>query len=364
MSGIVSALTAGLGGAAGGSSFLGGLGSMLSGVSGMASLLGMGKDRISNRDYQFYQDLADSGNPREIKRQSAFLEGLAPAQANAYNSYQDSTYAQDTQRQTDRIQSMAGDLKMSPWEITGSSGASPLPSPVMGSSPGNGSGASNNFMQMLAPLKIAEMNNQTSLMNTKMQTDTQRAIASQSTAGGQLPIANTAQAAAQRLLTEAATINTQAQTGKVRQETQTEKGRTDLTWTQASAADNAIVLDAITKLLPLLPTTEINTGLYNTREVHGYKELLNLANTLGDTARTPEAVANAIRSMPPKQWGELESEVIQLASVVAKGAKTGLDIVGSAAGFLGGLFPRETITETDDNSGRSTYSRRTTRRRR
>ena len=47
--------------------------------------------RISNEDYQFNQDLLDSSNPREIARQGAFLEGLAPSQAKAYNTYQDTT---------------------------------------------------------------------------------------------------------------------------------------------------------------------------------------------------------------------------------------------------------------------------------
>ena len=104
---------------------------------------GKTEGRMSNEDYQFNQDLLDSSAPREAKRtntiadittpneiknRGAFLEGVAPAEANAYNTKQDLTYAADTQRDIARTKAQSEQLGMSPWELKGQSGATPLPS--------------------------------------------------------------------------------------------------------------------------------------------------------------------------------------------------------------------------------------------
>lgn len=145
------------------------------------------QDRISNRDYQFYQDLADSGNPREIARQNEFLEGVTPTNIAQYNAYQDGTYQQDTDRQLDRIGDIGKATRMSPWELAGVGGATPLPSPDFGTSQGTGGGQTAQFLSQLTPLKIAEMNNQTQLATTAMNNQTAKDINSQNTAGGELP---------------------------------------------------------------------------------------------------------------------------------------------------------------------------------
>lgn len=163
----------------------------------ISDLLG-GGSRVSNSDYQHHQNLADSGNPREIARQNQFLQGVTPTNAQSYNTYQDMTYGADTQRQQERMDTLFPGT--SAWERLGTGSATPLPSGTVG--PQQGKGEAGQFMSTLVPLKTAEMANKTALAQTKMQTDTQLKIAGQATDQGKLPTAQTAATQAQEALTE------------------------------------------------------------------------------------------------------------------------------------------------------------------
>lgn len=274
-------------------------------ATGLAGSIGslLGKSQISNRDYDHAQNLADKGNPREIQRQGAFLEGLAPSQANAYNTYQDQTYTQDTQRQTDRIKSMSSGLGMSPWEITGSGGANPLPSPQQ--SQGNSS-ASGQFMSQLIPLKIAKMNANTQLASTKMQTDAQMKVAGVTPQKGSVQEQQRLQAIAQRTLTDSHSVLAGAQT---------------------DAARNEIFLSNIRELLRTLPDTDISIPGLTMRGKTGADSILQ-AMKQGATGYqgNNESIAKAIEGMPKDRWQQMKREI----EALAKGARHMADKAVSA----------------------------------
>lgn len=355
------------------SSFLGPIGQSAGGLGAIGSMFGLGKDRqvLSNRDFQTLRGQQDQTNLDDIQRQNTFLAGVTPANASAYNTYQDATYGADTQRQIDRIKSTGDQLGMSPWEVTGASGAAPLPSPG-GQGPTQAQSQGTNFLSAMVPLKTAEIQAKTQLQQTAMNnatqkeiagltTDTQKVVANIQTANGRVPITQADQNAAQTILTHATTKKTQ-------QDTKTGEAVESLTWTQGAAAENKIVLDAITTLLQVLPRTEIDLGPYKTTEAHGYQNLLALGKKLGDASKVPEAVAEAIRTMPPAQWDDFSKEILQLATATTKAAKGGLGVLQDGANFLSGLFGQnETTTDSveyDDQGNRKEKSSHASSRRR
>lgn len=117
------------------------------------------------------EDQADAFQGRDTARQGAFLEGIAPSQGAAYNTIQNETYGQDTQRQIGRIQDESKQLGMSPWELTGSPGQAPSPSPV-GPSQGD-PGQNGQFMAQMAQSKMQQDTAiQTTAMNNATQVET------------------------------------------------------------------------------------------------------------------------------------------------------------------------------------------------
>lgn len=138
---------------------------------------GGGKSRPSWRDLQFMQDASERLAPRQIDLQGDFLEGLAPRQAAAYNTYQDTTFQADTNREIGRIQQMGTELGMSPWELRGTSASAALPSPQM-QTPSQTAGASTQaFMSALVPLEVAKIQARTQLQTAALQSSTQRDVA-------------------------------------------------------------------------------------------------------------------------------------------------------------------------------------------
>lgn len=136
------------------------------------------KGRPQWRDLSFMNDVANRLQPDETKRQGEFLEGLAPSQGAAHNTFQDATYGQDTQRSIDRIKTTGEQLGMSPWELTGSN-TSTTPIAPQGAQ-------GDNFMQTLTPVLIAKMNNQTALKQTAMQTQNALQLENIRQGGGKL----------------------------------------------------------------------------------------------------------------------------------------------------------------------------------
>ena len=286
-------------------------GSFLKDIAALAPIFSGGlKSQTSNRDYQHQQNLLDSGNPREIKRQSAFLEGLAPSQGAAYNTIQDATYAQDTQRQTDRIQTMGSELGMSPWEITGSPGSSPLPSPTGPAPQNNNAQYLSSLAQMQASvnqnktsLKIAAMNNDTALKQTQIQADTQRGIADQATGNGQKPLAEIDLTRDQQKAVQAATR---------------------LTWTQNEVAENDAALRTIAELAKLAGTYKIQIPGYEASGNNMSRELTALYTLMQNRdTRVNETdwLKNYISKLPKNKFDGLAND----AKAVAK---IGLEAVG------------------------------------
>lgn len=278
------------------------------------------QDRMSNADFQHYQNLADSGNPREIARQGAFLEGIAPSQAAAHNQFQDATYAQDTQRATDRITQMGQDLGMSNWEIMGQSGSTPLPTPA---APQNNNGA---FLSGMVPIKTAEiqaetqlkstaLNNLTQLEIAKLQSDTtrygtdvgaetSRTVAMLQTANGQVPISQVEMNAAQQL--------------KMLDER-------DLIRTQDQAARNEMYVRSVLALAQLAGKTSIDMGFYKRDTVNGAKELSEI---LRMSHMSPLEIEDYIRKMPYDEWAGLEQDLDEIVNMV-------LSASGKMAGGIG-----------------------------
>lgn len=323
------------------SGFLSAAGSAASLASSMQGLLG-GKSQISNRDYQHNQNLLDSGNPREIKRQGAFLEGLAPSQGAAYNTIQDATYAQDTQRQTDRIQTMGDQLGMSPWEITGSPGSNPLPSPTGPAPQNNNAQYMGNLVQLKTAemanktqLAIAQQNNETALQQTAMQTDTavkttgmtndaSKWVADFAQTGpkAQVEALNTA---ADTILKGAQTATQAAQAGYLKGQTEnlpTVKANLEsqsaLNRNNITVSQRASMLDAIRTLVTLIPEDTWTTGAYTRRERPGANNIIPILKGLANNSSS----SDAITGLTDLQLSEAWKWAIGMSQVVKDGVQT------------------------------------------
>lgn len=308
---------------------------------------GKTEGRQSNEDYQFQQDLLDSSNPRDAARQNEFnnlttdtnianerkfLEGVAPSQAAAHNVFQDATYQAGINRETAGIKSQAEALGMSPWELTGQStggggGAIPPPS----SRPQGGRADASPFLSALTPLAVAKMSNQTAiktakiqqdtaLKTTAMQTQSQQGIASQQTAGGQLPIQQAATAAAQAASAIASAGLAEAQTDTTVQK---------------------LVIDIIRLAKEVLPQEQMKgeidipgfKGSVNTNTIKGFEQLLGALRT-SPTARTGflpkdnEALQKMLATMPRQQFAELSRAITRIAKGAGQGANSAMDFLG------------------------------------
>lgn len=286
--------------------------------------------RMSNEDYQFNQDLLDSSNPRETARQGAFLEGLAPSQGKAHNTYQDATYGQDTKRSTERIQSMSKDLNMSPWDLMGTSAATP----VQAAPQSNQGGSNSQFLSQMAPVQIAKMNNETALKQTKMQTDAQLQIAGQNnqtstnianiqTAQGQVPLSQAALNAANKLL--------------VIQNTETSKAAEAQGWAQAAATNSQQILNTIETFLKTLPKEIIDFGMIKEESYKGSKHLQQLFRMAGGQNMDQKSLQQAISSMPASSWASVNKELIETALLISKAARGGMSLANDTGRFLGNL---------------------------
>lgn len=308
---------------------LGTIGNIAGSVSSVMQMFGIGKkDRPSWRDMQFMMDTSERLAPRDIALQGQYLEGLAPAQAGAYNTYQNETYGEDTQRQIDRIKATGDQLGMSPWEVTGASGAAPLPSPSFGGggqAPGRG-----DFMSAMVPLKVAEMNNKTALAQTAMQTEAQKSIASQQTAGGKLPEAQLLKTAAETLLTHASTAETQ-------QRERTGQAQENASWAQGDFTRNQTALASLDTLAKWAGTTKVSLPGIEQSTTNNYPALLQMYRALQGVGtdsypgQRAEAVQAYVSKIPADQFRQLERDA-------KRAARAALSLAGDTAkGFLDGV---------------------------
>lgn len=274
-----------------------------------------GSNRVSNKDYQHYQNLLDSSNPRDIARQGAFLKGLAPAQGEAYNTYQDATYGADTDRQIDRIQNMAGKLGMSPWEIVGSGGSQPLPS---GGPPQNQGPQGAAYLQAVTPVKIAQMQAKTALAQTKMQTDTQLKTTAMQTNNGEQAKAQTLATHAQRFLANAQEVGA---------------------YTQARVAESGALVSQIAAIAQLLPTDSTDFGFMTRTSKAGWETIARAiaaskSPVNADQEQPPNltpTVAAAIRSIDSDEWTAMLTDIRQ---AVGKTVSYGTDVWTKYLGSL------------------------------
>lgn len=272
------------------------------------------QDRVSNRDFEHAQNLADKGNPREIARQNDYLAGTVGTQAAAYNTYQDSTYGADTDRQADRVKTMASELGMSPWELTGGGGANPVPSPQMQQPQGDKN--SQAFMSQAIPLQIAKMNNQAAIAQTKMQTDTQKQIAAQTSNDGQLAKAQTAQTLAQQILTDAQTLGVNASTSATEAQERLTSAQTSSTWFKQT-------LDLADMLLRASPTDTFSFMGQTTTGPAAGKAIMELLNSrsLQNTSNDPPNVEGVKARIPANNITRL----LRAVGDIAKNANNAMD---------------------------------------
>lgn len=159
-------------------------GDVLGGISSGLGALGQAKDLIkgpessvlSNKDFNRSQSQLDTANTNEVGRQSSFLTGVAPARAEAHNTYQNDTFAEDTRRTKERMDTLYPGT--SAWERLGSPGSAPLPAPSGGES---NPAASPQFLaqatQAATQLKAAKINQQTSLQTAQINARSQQNVA-------------------------------------------------------------------------------------------------------------------------------------------------------------------------------------------
>lgn len=164
----------------------------------------------------------------------------AKANAKAYNKYQEMTYGADTMRQQQRLDTLYPGT--SPWERLGVNAATPMPSPMEGST------AAQNAQAFL-PLQIARIQSETqkdvanigaqatrdaaglSSAATKYGADkaneTAIAVTKLQTADGALPFANLNLAKAQEVFTKAQAVLSEKQSTKTDEETKFVRAQTD-----------------------------------------------------------------------------------------------------------------------------------------
>jgi len=326
--------------------FLGGAASgagQAAGSAGVSGLLGGASGRVRREDVVHNQNMADLVNPREIARQSEFLTGIAPAQADAYNTYHDATHSADTNREIARMQAMAPvqaqtDLQYmdtvyagtSPWERLGSSAAPSIsaPNPTGGAPSRATPDVGSQFLPLIqaqiqadtardvasigamSQQTIAQMNNETQLKTVGIQTD-----------DGNLPKNQAAASAAQRLLTLAQTEGQEVTTMKSKFETNRVRQATEI--------------DAVSAMLSAMPEEQINLGLIQYKEKPGWKNVLSLMTGDQSISRwTTPNISAALNKLPNSEWVGVKRDAIELAAALTKGTQA----VGGAGKFLTGLF--------------------------
>lgn len=279
----------------------------------IAAATGGFKGRPQWRDLQFMNDAQNRLWPDEINRQGQFLEGVAPSQAAAYNTYQDETYMRDVTRRTEGIKAMGDSLGMSPWELTGQGGAAaPLPSAgSAGAQQGNSSLPQ--FLQAIMPLQLAKMQNATQLRIAKMSNDTQRYGIDM--AGGQSDMAK-------------AQIRQIASNIKL-QDIQHSNGVKDL-----DVKNQGMVVQTLDAILRAMPKDTLSLPFLTSTNTPGWQAVVK--TLLKDNQQFPGDLGRlnqSLQTLPPDAWGHVKNviieaagDTIELGADVAKGVGKYLNI--------------------------------------
>lgn len=363
-----------------GGNFLSNIGSSLGNAAGsqITNAIFGRQDRISNKDFQFYQDLIDSTIPREIQRnqdmmeamtpwdiwrtnelnrgtlnadverqnafttwttdadigrEKAFLEHIAPAQADAYNVQQDMTYGEDTRRANERVLETSKALGMSPWELKGVTPTGPINVPLPDAGARNAAPMSNasgkaEFLSSVAQpligaqttLQTAQLQAQTSKEIARMNNETQLKIAGQATADGEVPRREAALKGAQEATEIARKVQTEAQTGQINAQTKLTAVQSWSQWLEG--------------IKGIAGTEEVNLGTYKwTRPANA--DLIARLGALQSPAEGFNSAAEFANNLDDKQFEALAAEMIGLARFIggalggaAKGIKGVVDFLG------------------------------------
>jgi len=270
------------------------------------------KGRPQWRDLSFMNDAQNRLWPDEIKRQGQFLEGLAPSQAASHNTFQDQTFMRDVTRRTEGIKQMGSDLGMSPWELTGQGGAAtPLPSSPSG--PSGGGGQMQSFLQGIMPLKLAQMQNATSLQIAKMQNQTQRYGIDM--AGGQSDVSK------KQIEQIASTIKLQ--------DIQHSNGVKDL-----EVKNQGMVVQLMSAILQALPKDTLSLPGYTSTNTPGAQAVI--AKLLKDNQQFPgdqQRLNQTLKALPPDEWNSVKLMIIEAAK---KAGNVGGQIMDNIGSFLSG----------------------------
>jgi len=321
---------------------LGQVGQAAGGVAAIGNLFGVGKDRPSWRDMQFMMDTSERLAPRDIALQGQYLEGLAPAQAGAYNTYQSETYGEDTQRQIDRIQTTGDALGMSPWEIMGQGGAAPLPSPAYG---GASQGASKgDYMAQLVPLEIAKMNNKTALASTALQT-MQAKYATDKTTGASIYGTDTAAAT-----TRYSVDQTQGLSPLAKKNIEEIQSRIDLQeWQKANSIQDLdikqqnMLLSIMRIALDASPKDTYSIPGLTTTQPAIWKQIFGvLRNENSDQLGWERAGADLLAKLPPDEFNDLKRWALGNAKNIGNDIDA---FFGGARKWLGGEAPGQMADE-------------------
>lgn len=301
--------------------------SFLGDLTAFASMFGtggaFGKDRPSWKDLQFMADTDQRLQPQRTATTGAFLEGLAPYQAGAYNQYQDATFQGDTDRHIGRIQQTGDALGMSPWELTGAGGANPLPTQSFGDQQAPKGGE---YMSALVPLQTAKMQTQAQLASTLINAETQKYTVDKTTnqqqyttdqqqGGGQLAQSQIKQIASQIAVNDV----TQAKA-----------------WTDVDVANQQMVLNLFDTIIKAAPKDTIQLPGFTSTSTPGWRDMAQILQNLGFKAEQDHADrVKILKSLPPDDWGDLKRGIINTAKTAGDMAGDAMKGIGD---FLNGLF--------------------------
>lgn len=275
---------------------------------GVKDLLGGNQSPVlSNRDFQRQQDQLDQANPREIARQGRFLTGVAPAEAEAHNIFQEATYGEDTQRQKERLDTLFPGT--SPWERLGSSAGGQLqgPSTSGDTSPGAAQQFLASVTQSQAAIQAAKINQRTAIATETIRAGTARDVAE----------------------TTAGPANRQATLSELKNETEIAlmEAGINLQTKQAQNIPLRYKLDAMiadrdtfTKVLPYLPKRIWKIGPFRWED---YPDIQLVLNGMSESNAIGKGMANAIQKIPERQWQKFNKDASKVIyDIVNQGAES------------------------------------------
>lgn len=270
------------------------------------------KQRPQWRDLEFMNDATNRLWPDEIARQGDFLKGLAGPQGEAHNTFQDATYAKDTERSVGRIQTMASELGMSNWELAGQGNAGVTPVPPPG--PSGGGGQMGTFLQGLVPLQVAKMQTQAQLATARLNAETQRYAVDASQGKGD---------------------KAKAEIAQIKQAIDESIAREVLAMGQHEAVRNDTFINTVRAVASIIPEKKISLPGITTTARENWKELVAMlasASRLGEK-ETNDKIRAYLNTLPKNEWDSFAKDAEQVFEMIHKQVTEGAGAIAGALGF-------------------------------